>query len=55
MSHYLGWYVLDHGFAMCPDPTYIAWCFGVGALRAAAEAMRGRDLFSLRDDAPVMR
>lgn len=56
IAHYLGWYILEHGYAMNPMPTYIAWCFGVGAFQFVAEAHAKRaakhGLFTLRDDDP---
>lgn len=46
MTHYLGHYILTHGYALMPAPWYIAWSFGTGMLREMAElqqAKRERD------------
>lgn len=45
MAHYLGWYVLTHGYALHPSPGYIAWCFGTGMFRETAIAVAKRALF----------
>ncbi len=44
MTHYLGWYVLTHGYALDPAPSYIAFCFGSGMLRAVAVKAARRPL-----------